>query len=108
MLQVGAPHKPFSAATTPSNSLTFSGISASESMKPTPLRNGLAPDSAALIGRQSVLCYPPELARHLQLRNLLLQGDGDIVAGLQVYEPNERALEVARICAPVEIGLRFD
>jgi len=45
---------------------------------------------------------------HPQLRNLLLQGDGDIVPGLQVYEPNERALEVARICAPVEIGLRFD
>ena len=51
---------------------------------------------------------PSQLARHLQLRNLLLQGDGDIVAELQVYEPNERALEVARICALVEIGLRFD
>jgi len=77
-------------------------------MKPTPLRIGLPPDSAALIGRQSVLRYPSELVDHPQLRNLLLQGDGDIVPGLQVYEPNERALEVARICAPVEIGLRFD
>jgi hypothetical protein len=55
-----------------------------------------------------VLRYPSELAGHPQLRNLLLQWDGDIVAGLEVYEPQERALEVARICTPVELGLRFD
>jgi hypothetical protein len=55
-----------------------------------------------------VLRYPSELAGHPQLGNLLLQWDGDIVAGLEVYEPKERALEVARICTPVELGLRFD
>ena len=57
---------------------------------------------------RSVLRHAPELAREPQLGDLLLQRRGNVVPGLEVDQPHERPLELARVSAPVELGLRFD
>jgi len=51
-----------------------------------------------------VLRHPPELARELQLGDLLLQRHGNVVTGLEVNQSDEGALEFARIRAPVQLG----
>jgi len=52
--------------------------------------------------------HPPELARELQLGDLLLQRRGNFVTGLEVNQPDESPLKLAWVRAPVQIGLRFD
>jgi len=54
-----------------------------------------------------VLRDAPELGDKPQLRDLLLQRDGHIVTG-QIDQSDESALELARVRAPVEVGLGFD
>jgi len=55
-----------------------------------------------------VLRDAPELGDKPQLRDLLLQRDGHIVTGLQIDQSDESALELARVRAPIEVGLGFD
>jgi len=57
---------------------------------------------------KSVLRDAPELGDKPQLRDLLLQRDGHIVTGLQIDQSDESALELARVRAPIEVGLGFD
>jgi hypothetical protein len=57
---------------------------------------------------ESVLRDAPELGDKPQLRDLLLQRDGHIVTGLQIDQPDESALKLARVRAPVKVGLGFD
>jgi glutathione S-transferase len=55
-----------------------------------------------------VLRDAPELGDEPQLGKLLLQGHSDVLARFKIHQPDEGALELAWICAPVEIRLGFD
>ena len=93
-----------SAATTPSNlAISASELHEANSAQYWPRAELGSTDWTSVSAALPVPARGPSSAAHV-----LLQGHGDIVAELQVYEPNECALEVARICALVEIGLRFD
>jgi len=50
----------------------------------------------------------PSLSRELQLGDHLLQRRGNVVTGLEVNQADESPLKLARVRAPVQIGLRFD
>jgi hypothetical protein len=52
-----------------------------------------------------MLRHSPQLGNKPQLRELLLERNRNILAGLKLYKPDERALQLARICAPIEISL---
>jgi glutathione S-transferase len=61
-----------------------------------------------VFARLSVLRHAPELGNEPQLGKLLLQGHSDVLARFKIHQPDEGALELAWICAPVEIRLGFD
>jgi len=55
-----------------------------------------------------VLRDAPELGDEPQLGKLLLQWHRHVLARFKIHQPDEGALELAWICAPVEIRLGFD
>ena len=53
-----------------------------------------------------MLRHAPEPPRELQLGDHLLQRRGNVVTGLEVNQADESPLKLARVRAPVQIGLR--